>query len=83
LKVEGYGSPITLVTGEITGETLRTAASLCARYSDAKHLPSVEVSVYKNGRTFNMQASPADESLLENYRIELSGKKKIADKAYK
>ncbi len=39
LKVEGYGSPTTLIVGEITDETLKVAASLCARYSDAKSFP--------------------------------------------
>ncbi|MEW6416926.1 MAG: hypothetical protein AB1480_02260 [Nitrospirota bacterium] len=71
LKVEGYGSPITLVKGEITDEAISVAASICARYSDAKNLSSVNVSVYKNGKTFKMQISPADESLLNSYRIEL------------
>jgi tRNA-specific 2-thiouridylase len=76
LKVESHGSPTTFVTGDITDEAIKVAASLCARYSDAKNLSFVDVSVYKNGRTFNMQVSPADESLLENYRIELSGEKR-------
>lgn len=76
LKADGYGSPTTLVSGEITNEALRVAASICARYSDAKYLPTVEVSVYKNGKTFKIQVSPADESLLEDYRIELAGTKK-------
>ena len=54
LWVEGYGSPLTLVTAEITDEVLRIAASLCARYSDAKGLPSVNVSViYKRSEIFN------------------------------
>jgi len=48
LKVEGYGSPITLVTGEITDEAISVAASLCARYSDAKHLSEVEAIVIKD-----------------------------------
>jgi len=74
LKVEGYGSPITLVTGEITGETLRTAASLCARYSDAKHLSGVEVIVVDGGDTFRLRVSPADDEIITRYRIEKKNK---------
>jgi len=74
LKVEGYGSPTTLIVGEITDETLQVAASLCARYSDAKNLSEVEVGIYKNGNAYRMRVSPVDESLLENYRIELPNK---------
>jgi tRNA-specific 2-thiouridylase len=48
LKVEGYGSPITLVSGEITDEAIRVAASICARYSDAKNLSEVEAIVIKD-----------------------------------
>ena len=83
LKVEGYGSPTTLIVGEITDDAIRTAASLCARYSDAKNLFEVEVSVYKDGETFKITVSPADQSLLENYRIKLSETKKAKYNAYK
>lgn len=74
LKVEGYGSPITLVTGEITEETLRTAASLCARYSDAKNLPLVEVTVFKGDSSFRLKVKPVTGNLLEDYRIERKNK---------
>ena len=77
LKVEGYGSPTTLIIGEITDEAVRVAASLCARYSDAKNLSAVDISIYKNGDIFRIQAIPSDESLLENYRIEIAKKVKV------
>jgi tRNA-specific 2-thiouridylase len=48
LKVEGYGSPVTLVSGEITDEALKAAASICARYSDAKDLSEAETIVIKD-----------------------------------
>jgi tRNA-specific 2-thiouridylase len=82
LKVEGCGSPITLILGDITGEAIRVAASLCARYSDAKNLPEVEVSVTKNRNalceksneiedyTFRIIVSPANINLIEQYMIE-------------
>jgi tRNA U34 2-thiouridine synthase MnmA/TrmU len=70
LKVEGYGSPITLVSGEITDEALRVAASLCARYSDAKNLPSVDVSVFQDGLKYLIKALPAEDNILNEHRIE-------------
>ena len=47
LWVEDAGSPTVLVSGEGAGDFIPLAASLCARYSDAKHLPEVEVTVGK------------------------------------
>ncbi|MEW6162607.1 MAG: 7-cyano-7-deazaguanine synthase [Nitrospirota bacterium] len=70
LKVEGYGSPTTLVAGEVTNETLRVAASICVRCSDAKNLSDVEVAVFKGGSSFRLKIQPANTDLLENYRIE-------------
>jgi len=70
LKVEGYGSPITLVSGEITDEALRVAASLCARYSDAKNLREVEVSIFREGIRQSITVQVATEEILNEYRIE-------------
>ncbi len=78
LKVEGYGSPIILVSGEITDEAIRVAASICARYSDAKNLSLVEVAVFKEGSSFRLKVQPADTDLLEYYRIEKKSKLLIA-----
>jgi tRNA-specific 2-thiouridylase len=70
LKVEGYGSPITLMVGEITEEALKIAASLCARYSDAKNLSEIEVVAKDLDKTFELKASPASDELVEGLRIE-------------
>lgn len=70
LRVEGYGSPITIVTGTPTESSLTTAASLCVRYSDAKHLPKVDVTVFKDGKRSRITASPAGEDLIASLRIE-------------
>jgi len=69
LKIEGYGSPTTLVVGEITDEALQIAASLCARYSDAKNLSEVEVIVIKGNDTFTFRVSPADNEIIDALRI--------------
>lgn len=71
LKVEGYGSPITLVVGEITDEALWVAASICARYSDAKKLPEVAVTVTKGDNSFRLRVSPVGNEILDDLRIEL------------
>ena len=71
LKVEGYGSPTTLIVGEITDDAIRTAASPCARYSDAKNLFEVEVSVFKNDFNYSIKAQPAQDDILREYRVEL------------
>ncbi len=78
LKVEDYGSPTVLVVGEITDEALQVAASLCARYSDAKKLSEVEVTVIKEGAMLKLRTAPYADEMIETLRIELkSAKHKI------
>lgn len=71
LRVEGYGSPITLIRGKRTEEALAVAASLCARYSDAKHLQAIDVAVSVKDNSFYLKAPPADSEVLDKYRIEM------------
>lgn len=78
LKVEGYGSPMTLVTGEITDGALKVAASICARYSDAKNLSEVEAIVINRDDTFKLRVSPAGSEIVEALRIEKLENEKIA-----
>ena len=75
LTVEGYGSPMTLVTGDIVGDAVKIAASLCARYSDAKDLSGVDVSVFrKTGDKYSVYVQSAGDDILKQYRIELNKK---------
>lgn len=74
LWVDGFGSPITLVHAASGGDTLRLAASLCARYSDAGKLPVVDVSVSGNGSSFTVQAEPAAAAALDGHMIQPHGK---------
>ncbi|MBI5025319.1 MAG: hypothetical protein HZC12_01040 [Nitrospirae bacterium] len=69
LRVEGYGSPITIVAGKADSEAINIAASLCARYSDAKRLREVDVTISKNGSSFKMPVSPAIDTDLERFRV--------------
>lgn len=77
ITVRGYGSPMTLLTGEISDEALRSAASLCARYSDAKHLNEVDVSILHGKKQSCITVSPADTESIENQRIEKTSEKNI------
>ena len=70
LKVEDYGSPITLIAGKATDKVLTLAASLCARYSDAKHLPEVNVTVSMKEEKYYLKVQPARSEIVELLRIE-------------
>ncbi len=51
LSVPDYPSPVGLLTcSNPSNETVKTAASIVARYSDAKNEKQVKVNVYKNGK---------------------------------
>lgn len=79
LRVEGYGSPITLIKGEATSDMITLAASLCARYSDAKKLSMAVVKIFNRGEPDNLKISPADEETLCCYRIEKKGEPQLVD----
>lgn len=69
LWIEGYGSPLTIIRGEISNETIAAAASLCARHSDAKNLPLVEVSFNISGQVSIIKVKPASDDMLNSLRI--------------
>jgi len=69
LRVDGYGSPLTLVTGEITEEALRVAASLCTRYSDAKGMLEAEVLIIHREHTSRLKAITAGNEIIDALRI--------------
>ncbi len=71
IKVIGHGSPLTILTGAVTENDLRLASSICARYSDGKHMPSVNVNIEKVGEGSVIRiAIPADDNLLNTFRIQ-------------
>jgi len=69
MHVPGFGSPVTFVTGNPTEEALLTAASLCARYSSARNLPDVDVSVLIKGKKSILKVHPADDNVIDKYKI--------------
>lgn len=67
LTVEGVGSPTVLLSGVGSEEFITDSASICARYSDARHLPEVEVTVIKNRDwpcVMRNEANEVDEHML-------------------
>lgn len=70
LWVENFGSPLTIVRGIVNELAVEFAASLCARYSDAKNHYQVKVTVSKGGLKYHLIVQPADDHAIELYRIE-------------
>ncbi|MBI4847749.1 MAG: DUF814 domain-containing protein [Nitrospirae bacterium] len=70
LRVDGVGSPLVILRGKVTDEALNVAASLCARYSDAKKLDEVDVTVLLGDKTSHLKVQPASNELIELFRIE-------------
>ena len=70
MRVEDVGSPTLLLSGEVSDELIHHAATICARYSDAKHLPEVEVRVERQDNFYRLLVRPADNAFIETYRIE-------------
>jgi tRNA-specific 2-thiouridylase len=77
LRVPGYGSPIALVRGVADEERINMAAMICARYSDAKDLQCVNVSVTRDGAESAVKVPPADSGLIEDCKIEKKAKGKL------
>ncbi len=64
-----YPGPTVLVQGEPDVEDLRRAASVTARYSDAKHLPSVRVVLWRGDESVTREVAPITNEELEPLRI--------------
>ncbi len=70
LSVEGVGSPLSLLAGGPDDEAvIRLAARITARYSDAKGLPSVEVTVRRDDEVSYLPVPPAGNDILDELRI--------------
>ncbi|HET6515304.1 MAG TPA: 7-cyano-7-deazaguanine synthase [Thermodesulfovibrionales bacterium] len=81
LRVEGSGSPTVLLSGEDSADFISLAASLCARYSDAKHLPEVDVTVVRGNGSSKARVVPAGDEVLINRRIGRPEKKHVVSRA--
>ncbi|MCE5312729.1 MAG: NFACT RNA binding domain-containing protein [Nitrospiraceae bacterium] len=67
--VDTHGSPLVVMRGHIDEEIIKLAASICAAYSGAKKLPSVEVTIQSREGKRVITTPPADKSLIEKYRV--------------
>jgi hypothetical protein len=65
------------VSGAVTEEALQVAASLCARYSDAKEVPDVKARVTIQKRTYNIRIARASNEVVDALRIEKKQRKKV------
>jgi len=78
LRVEGYGSPMTLVAGEVSDGSLMVAAAICSRYSDGKNVREVAVKLIQSGKISILSVSPAGDEILDATRI---GKRRTREQA--
>lgn len=69
LWVEGVGSSLTIITGDLSDQVIELAASLCARYSDAKNYNTVMVTVKLANKISIIPVNPAPENLIKSLRI--------------
>lgn len=77
ITIEGYGSPTVLVSGAINDDVVQIAASLCARYSDAKELPHVQAQVITQKGTYSIRISGASNEIIEALRVEKTQRKDV------
>lgn len=81
LSIEDFGSPVTLVTGKDAKEFVNIAASICARYSDARNHQAVDVVVSLKGERVGIKVTPASEDIIGSLRIQMPEKKKTVLRA--
>lgn len=80
LKTEDHASPIAVIRGSIDDDKIRIAASLCARYSDGKHLPELKVKIWDGDHARYLMVPPADQATINQYKIERKDKTKEPQK---
>ncbi len=69
VEVLDAGSPLTLVRGAVTDESLRVACALTARYSSRKSQSQVNVHWQQNGKSESMTVAPLADEELEALRV--------------
>ncbi len=68
LFMKDCGSPLTTIVGDPSAAALRTAAALTARYSAARMLPTVSVTVEKDGMQNTLDVTPAADDQVDRLR---------------
>jgi tRNA U34 2-thiouridine synthase MnmA/TrmU len=77
LQVEDHAGPVTVIRGDANEEIIGVAASLCARYSDGKHLPDVDVKAWQGDETSLLTVQPAGNGVVDQYKVELKRSKVV------
>jgi tRNA-uridine 2-sulfurtransferase len=70
MYVDGVGTPFVLLTGPGAEKYLDLGASLCARYSDKKLEPEVQVTITSSTGTSVIWTRPAGKDIVDTYRIQ-------------
>jgi len=65
----GLGGPVTLAVAGISEEGLLLASRLCARFSAARNMETVPVSVLREGQSRYIAVRPSDDGEVERFRI--------------
>ncbi|UCG44431.1 MAG: hypothetical protein JSU73_04510 [candidate division WOR-3 bacterium] len=74
-EVPDCGSPLTLLTGPATGDAIRTAAALTARFSDCPD-PLVAVRCSSDGEEQTVEVRPLNPNTIERLRVSAEQAKK-------
>ncbi|MBI5102621.1 MAG: hypothetical protein HZB33_12420 [Nitrospirae bacterium] len=77
MRVPGVGSPVAMMAGAPREKDLLEAASLCARYSDARGLPEADVLVSgTGGPEYMVRVKPADDHFIGEHMLDITKKDK-------
>ena len=68
-EAQGWGSPVTLLRGEINGTEIAGAAAITARYSDAPGPVAIRYGVDCESLSEEIWIAPLSESMLRKLRI--------------
>lgn len=69
LEVKNVGSPIGLLRGDASQDDIELAASITARYSDAKNQKNIKVNIKTGSQSWDISVCPIDNGILDRYRI--------------
>jgi len=81
MRVDDHASPIAVIRGEADDALIRTAASLCARYSDGRRCAEVTVRMWQGHNVRHLAVQPADEATVDRYKIERKDMSSVRQKA--
>lgn len=81
LDVEDHAGPLAVIRGEATDELIMTAAALCSRYSDGKHLAEVKVKIWNGTDVRYLMVQPALQPTIDQYKIQRKDKSKVLQRA--